>query len=114
LPDKGEKDAISDGSSMRRCDFLDNKRVGKGWFAATEEEVLETFAHYKVAPPIIHKGWFEEIEDGDLPKKIAFAHIDGDFYTSTISALRLVYPRMPGGGIIVIDDYCDPVIHGRQ
>jgi len=114
LPEKGEQDVALDEATMRKCDRLDNKRVGKGWFASKESELHDLFASYEVTRPVVHKGWFEELDHTDIPEKIAFAHIDGDFYSSTLAALKLVYPRLSSGGIIVIDDYCDPTIHERQ
>jgi hypothetical protein len=41
----------------------------------------------------------------DLTLKIAFAHLDMDFWRGTIDALAFIWPRMPKAGIIVFDDY---------
>lgn len=54
-------------------------------------------------PTIIEK-WFDEITPDDLPEQIAFAHIDGDLYSSTLTALGLLYARVSPGGIILVDD----------
>jgi O-methyltransferase len=53
-------------------------------------------------------------KETDLPTKIAFAHIDGDLYASTIQALRLVYPKMQYGGFILVDDYGEPYFEGPK
>ena len=51
------------------------------------------------------KGWFNELENSDLPSSISFALLDGDFYESIKTSLELVAPRMTAGGIIVVHDY---------
>ena len=61
---------------------------------------------------MIKKGWFSELTDKDLPEKIAFAFLDGDFYESIRDSLRLVAPRMAEGGIIVVHDYTNPALPG--
>lgn len=48
--------------------------------------------------------WFKDIGQHEMPHRIAFAHIDADFYTSTEDALRLVYPHLSTGAVCFIDD----------
>ena len=81
-----------------------------GSMRADVEDVLENFQALDLPPPSkIHKGWFcDTTLTDDNPKKIAFAHLDGDLYQSILESLEFVYPRMDPGGIAVIDDYCDP------
>lgn len=38
-------------------------------------------------------------------KHIALAHVDTDFYLSTLASLQWILPRLVKGGIVVIDDY---------
>lgn len=61
---------------------------------------------------IIKKAWFSDLTDQDLPDKIAFAFIDGDFYESQRTALALVHPRLAGQGIIICHDYNNPELPG--
>lgn len=50
------------------------------------------------------KGLFEDtIELGDEP--VALAHLDGDWYESTMVCLERIVPRLAPGGRLVIDDY---------
>jgi hypothetical protein len=49
------------------------------------------------------KGLFEETIVLDGP--VAFAHLDGDWYESTLTCLERVAPRLVPGGRIVLDDY---------
>ena len=114
LPEKTEKDLVESPENMRMCDYKDNRRVGKGWFQSPEEVVKQNFLDFNVKQPYIHKGWFNKTLPLHLPDSISFAHLDGDFYSSTIDALKNIYPRMSRGAIAILDDYCDPEIHGRK
>ncbi len=83
----------------------------EGQMAVAEATLLENFKRMNVAPPIIHKGWFDDTLPVDLPEKIAFAHLDGDFYDSIKVSLEHVYPRLSKGAVCLIDDYSDPDVH---
>ena len=70
-------------------------------------EVTESFARHGV--PVgehavhLHQGLFEDTIVGDEP--VALAHVDGDWYASTMVCLERITPRLVPGGRIVIDDY---------
>ncbi len=49
------------------------------------------------------KGLFEDTIEGDDP--VALAHLDGDWYESTMTCLQRIAPRLVPGGRIVLDDY---------
>lgn len=49
------------------------------------------------------QGLFEDTLHPDGP--IAFAHLDGDWYESTMVSLQRVVPHVSVGGVLVIDDY---------
>ncbi len=49
------------------------------------------------------KGLFQDTMQIDGP--VAFAHLDGDWYESTMTCLSRIAPRLSAGGRIVIDDY---------
>ncbi len=65
----------------------------------------------------ITKGWFAET----LPRfpeeePIAVLRLDGDWYESIMDCMNHLYPKLPVGGIIIIDDYytwdgCSRAIH---
>lgn len=38
-------------------------------------------------------------------EKVAFAHLDGDWYSSTITCLERIVPNLSQNGILIIDDY---------
>lgn len=82
----------------------------KGQLATTKDELLANFEHCGLKPPTIHVGWFEDTLPDGLPEQIAFAHLDGDLYSSIMTSLEHVYPKLAKGGVCVIDDYCDPEV----
>lgn len=94
LPEKTEQDMSAVG-----IDF----RAGK--LSVRKRDFIREFRGAGLETPTIHKGWFNELTAHDVPERIAFAFLDGDFYSSIIDSLRLVWPRMAPGGILVVDDY---------
>ena len=70
-------------------------------------EVTASFARHG-APLDRHNvslvpGLFQDTLDVDGP--VALAHVDGDWYESTMTCLERLAPRLVPGGRIVIDDY---------
>ena len=71
------------------------------------DEVTESFARLGV--PVgehgveLVRGLFEDTIDLDEP--VAFAHLDGDWYESTMTCLTRIAPLLVPGGRIVLDDY---------
>jgi O-methyltransferase len=49
------------------------------------------------------KGYFEDTLHVDEP--VALAHLDGDWYESTMTCLERIEPHLVPGGRLVIDDY---------
>jgi len=71
------------------------------------DEVTESFSRLGV-PLAEHnvelvRGLFEDTIDLDEP--VAFAHLDGDWYESTMTCLTRIAPLLVPGGRIVLDDY---------
>jgi O-methyltransferase len=94
LPDKLPQDTSAAG-----VDF----QAGK--LSVSKKEFLSQFHAANLKPPIIHKGWFDDLTPTDVPEKIAFAFLDGDFYGSILTSLQLVWPRLAPGALLLIDDY---------
>lgn len=103
LPEKNAADASAAGA-----DF------GVGKLNVSKKEFLRQFRLAGLAPPIIHKAWFNELDEGDVPRQIAFAFLDGDFHDSILDSLKLVWPRMSPGGTVLIDDYMRPELPGVE
>lgn len=62
------------------------------------------------------KGWFSETVDKSEVKDIAVLRLDGDWYESTMTCLKALYPKVVTGGIIILDDYyfwegCSRALH---
>ncbi|PLS82043.1 hypothetical protein CYG49_00200 [Candidatus Saccharibacteria bacterium] len=71
--------------------------------------------HFKKAGlplPVIHKGWFSDLKESDLPPVIALAFLDGDFYDSIADSLRLVWPKLSRGAVVLVDDYQNEALPG--
>ncbi len=83
-----------------------------GKLAVSKKQFLREFQKARLKPPVVHKGWFSQLTDVDVPDKIAFAFLDGDFYESIRDSLALVAPRMSQGGTIIIDDYAREALPG--
>jgi Macrocin-O-methyltransferase (TylF) len=71
------------------------------------DEVTDSFARHGV-PLAEHRvelvqGLFEDTIELDEP--VALAHLDGDWYESTMTCLTRIAPRLVPGGRIVLDDY---------
>jgi O-methyltransferase len=103
LPPKGVHDSNAAG-----VDF----EAGK--LFVSKKELLNQFRSAHLQPPVVRKGWFNELTAQDMPEQIAFAFLDGDFYDSIISSLRLVWPRLAEDGRIVIDDYKRETLPGVE
>jgi len=71
----------------------------------SKQDLIKNFKKNNLPLPIIYKTWFNQISDQQLPEKIAFAFLDGDFYDSILDSLNLVWPRLNPEGLIIIDDY---------
>ena len=84
----------------------------EGELFVTKREVKERFLRAGLPVPVIKKAWFRDLSDEDLPEKIAFAFLDGDFYESIRDSLKLVGPRMSEGGVMMIHDYTNPALPG--
>lgn len=101
LPEKSEFDASALGESFQKGELVVSKRM-----------VKERFLRAGLPVPVIKKAWFNELTDADMPEKIAFAFLDGDFYESIRDSLRLVGDKMTNGGVIVVHDYNNPALPG--
>lgn len=83
-----------------------------GELFVTKREVKERFLRSGLPVPVVKKAWFKDLRPEDLPEKIAFAFLDGDFYESIRDSLRLVAPRMTPNGVLIVHDYTNPALPG--
>ena len=101
LPEKSEKDESVIGENFRA-----------GALMVTKREVKERFLRAGLPVPVIKKAWFNELSSEDLPSKICFAFLDGDFYQSVKDSLRLVESKMAKNGVIMVHDYKNEALPG--
>ena len=101
LPEK----SVVDESALGQ-DFKD------GELLVTKREVKERFLRAGLPVPVIKKAWFKDLDEADLPDKIAFAFLDGDFYESIKDSLKLIENRMVQEGVILVHDYSNPALPG--
>ena len=101
LPEK----SVVDESALGQ-DFKD------GELLVTKREVKERFLRAGLPVPVIKKAWFKDLDEADLPDKIAFAFLDGDFYESIKDSLKLIEGEIMQGGVILVHDYHNPALPG--
>jgi O-methyltransferase len=94
----------------------DNSPAGEqfkaGKLATSKTVLINHFKRAHLPLPYIHKAWFDELSTDDLPERIAFAFLDGDFYQSILTSLRLVWSRLSSGAVVVVDDYHTEALPG--
>ena len=103
LPEKGKQDDSPAGTDFQA-----------GKLSVSKKEFLHQFRAANLQPPIVHKSWFNQLQDSDVPDRIAFAFLDGDFYGSIMDSLKLVWPRMAKGGVVLVDDYGRDALPGPE
>ena len=101
LPEKSPQDSSPAGEQFKM-----------GELVATKNQFIKNFQRAHLPLPIIHKAWFDELTTGDLPEKICFAFLDGDFYRSILTSLRLIWPRLQPRAVVIIDDYQTEALPG--
>lgn len=82
----------------------DGSYWAKGALASAEDRIRANLERYS-GQFTTYKGWipsrFTEVEK----KQFAFVHIDVDLYEPTRDSLEFFYPRVPSGGILLLDDH---------
>lgn len=84
----------------------DSTHLSAGELAVRSEEVVGLHEQWSSTPPVIHPGWFHQTL-GELPPRIAFGYLDGDFEDSIYTSLAYCVPRLEPGGALIVDDYAD-------
>lgn len=83
-----------------------------GELHASQREFRQNFFRAGLRLPKIHKAWFQDLTENDIPEAIAFAFLDGDYYESIMTPLKLIWPRLSPGSIVVVDDYSNQALPG--
>jgi len=85
-----------------------------GELSISKTQFITNFKKAGLPLPTIHKAWFSDLTPADLPEKIAFAFLDGDFYESIWQSLALAWPRLVPGATVIIDDYQSETLPGAR
>lgn len=72
-----------------------------------ERSVRETVLSTGYPAERVHlvRGAVEDTLPADAPERLALLRLDTDWYASTRHELVHLYPRLSGGGVLIIDDY---------
>ena len=111
IPPPSEHDGPDVHARYQRIVSGEAKGVGGETYYGYRENLLEevrsSFGRLGVPPAErnvdLVKGLFEETVVLDEP--VALAHLDGDWYESTMTCLTRIAPLLVDGGRIVLDDY---------
>jgi O-methyltransferase len=101
LPPKTHEDESPAGMQFKTGELL-----------ATKKQLVRNLKQANVPMPIIKKAWFSELTTSDVPPKIAFAFLDGDYYHSVWDPLALIWPFLAPGATIIVDDYANEALPG--
>jgi O-methyltransferase len=83
-----------------------------GELTATKKQFIANCKKAGVRVPVIHKGWFSELTNSDVPEHISFAFLDGDYYESVLTPLWLIESTLQPGAVIIVDDYANEALPG--
>ncbi len=103
LPEKTSEDVSPVGEQFR-----------PGELHAPKKRFMREFQKAHLKLPIIHKGWFDTLTVDDMPDRVAFAFLDGDYYESIKQPLELLESRLVSGAVIVVDDYVNEALPGAS
>lgn len=101
LPEKSSQDVSPLGAQYQ-----------PGELQASRKQFVKNIRQAKVPMPIIKKAWFSELVATDLPNRVSFAFLDGDFYSSIKTSLQLIESNLSLGSTIIVDDYTNVALPG--
>ena len=106
MTDPGSEDVRHTGETA--ADVLADAAIGPRHVAAASlEEVRAAVGSVGYPESRIHfvEGPVEETLPERAPDSIALLRLDTDWYASTKHELVHLYPRLVGGGVLIVDDY---------
>lgn len=83
-----------------------------GALRTSKQVLMHNFKKAGLPLPMVKKAWFSDLNAGDMPEKICFAFLDGDYYDSILQSLRLVWPKLSPGATVIVDDYQNEALPG--
>jgi hypothetical protein len=105
MPPPGPNDRHASGADLHEM----YERLGRDpVYAIHPEDRIRALMVSTGYPPELLRlvpGLVEETIPAEAPERIALLRLDTDWYGSTLHELRELYPRVAGGGIVIVDDY---------
>ncbi|MEU4451376.1 class I SAM-dependent methyltransferase [Nocardioides sp. NPDC023903] len=111
IPEPSERDGDDVHKRYQKIVSGTSKGIGGetyyGYRDNLYDEVSDSFTRHGIDPAEhnveLVQGLFQDTLKIDEP--VAFAHLDGDWYESTMTCLERIAPHLVVGGRIVLDDY---------
>ena len=114
IPPPGERDGEKPHARYEVIAAGESQGIGGDQYYGYQDDLYEkvcaVFAEHGM--PVdqrrisLHRGLFEDTLDLD-GKRVAFAHLDCDWYEPVKLCLERVYPVLSPGGFVISDDYHD-------
>lgn len=101
LPEKSREDHSPAGEQFK-----------PGELAAPKKQLLANLRGAGITDARVKKAWFSDLTNADVPAHISFAYLDGDYYHSVLDPLKLIWPKLAEGAIVVVDDYANEALPG--
>ncbi|MDP2321434.1 MAG: TylF/MycF/NovP-related O-methyltransferase [Acidobacteriota bacterium] len=88
-------------------DIGDTPDEFRSYLAIDLETVRENFRRYGSLDEqvVFLDGWFKDTLTKAPVEQLAILRLDGDMYSSTMDALKALYPKLASGGFCIVDDY---------
>ncbi len=83
-----------------------------GELAVSKKTVIQNFRRAGLRPPVMHKGWFTDVDSDSVPADVMFAFFDGDFYSSIKESFRATAEKFAPTATIIVDDYANEALPG--
>jgi len=101
LPEKTKEDISPLGDTFKPGELL-----------APKKQFIKNIFQAKVDMPNIKKAWFSDLKPDDVPEKVSFAFLDGDYYRSIADPLKLLTSKLTPGATVIVDDYANAALPG--
>jgi O-methyltransferase len=110
FPKPSQKDITKDGSSMRSRFETNKINVdSSNWNYCSLADVRMNIENNTISSKniVLIKGKVENTlkDENNIPKKISILKLDTCLYESTKKELKILFPRIQKGGILIIDNY---------
>ena len=103
LPTKSSEDESVAGTQFKQGELKTSKK-----------NLVNEFKRANLAVPNIKKSWFKDLSKKDVPTQICFGFLDGDYFDSITSSLKLCWPNLIKHGVLIIDDYSNEALPGVE